>query len=44
MHVLKDVPTFLYMTMQRESANGIKYILVLSHKGNPDDVSVSVKM
>ena len=30
--------------MQRESANVIKYILVLSDKANPDDVSVLVKM
>ena len=30
--------------MQLESVNVIKYILVLSDKANPDDVSVSVKM
>ena len=32
------------MTMQRESANVLKHILVLSDKANPDFVSVSVKM
>ena len=43
-HLLKDVPTFHHMTMQRESDNVIKHILVLSDKANPEDVSVSVKM
>ena len=44
MHLLKDVSALHHMTMQRESANIRKHILVLSHKANPDFVSVSVKM
>ena len=43
-HLPKDVPTFHHMTMQRESADVMKYILVLSDKANPDFVSVSGKM
>ena len=43
-HLLKDVPTFHHMTMQRESATVIKYIQVLSDKANLDDISVLVKM
>ena len=43
-HLLKEVSTYHHMTMQRESANVIKHILVLSDKANPDFISVSVKM
>ena len=44
MHVLKDVSACHHMSMQREIADVIKYILILNDKANSDFVSVSVKI